>query len=103
MSEKSDTWLLPCPLFYVINLSLCQANGFHHLFAFDRVDGGHTAASVLDGGDPRLPPPAQFRACVFLSVSLALPLLQRLAAGGERPDSLRRASGRLARVRCRGE
>src|SRR5260370_31818699 len=65
-----------------------ESNGVTALHSAHRLYGGDAAAAFLDGGDSRLPPPAQFLARLFLSLSSGIPFLCRILAGLKLPDSL---------------
>src|SRR5947209_20256959 len=82
-----------------VSLSVCQDDGQAHLPATDRAHSGNAVAALLDSSDSRLPAAAQFRAGVLLPVSCAVPVLQRLVAGFECADLLRRAAGGAYSVR----
>src|SRR6266852_1075334 len=65
-----------------------ESNGVTALHSAHRLYGGDAAAAFLDGGHSRLPPPTEFRARLFLSMSSVIPFLCRIPAGPELADSL---------------
>src|SRR6266849_8879459 len=65
-----------------------ESNGVTALHSAHRLYGGDAAAALLDGGHSRLPPPTEFRARLFLSMSSVIPFLCRIPAGPELADSL---------------
>src|SRR5260370_12852314 len=87
---KYDTWQLPCSraesriLADFASVYLITENGwlitFHGLIGLctaHRLHRRNAAAAFLDGGDSRLPPPAQLRARFLFSVFGVVPVLRR--------------------------
>src|SRR5216684_4052988 len=65
-----------------------ESHGIVDLHSTHWLHGGNAVAAFLDGGDFRLPTPAEFRARVLFSVSGVIPLLCRILACPELADSL---------------
>src|SRR5258706_9342627 len=72
-----------------------------HLHSIDRLHCWNVADAVLDGGNPWLPSPAQFRTCFLLPMPRAVLFLRRFAARAERSDFLFAAAAVLEQL-CRG-